>query len=71
MRHPRISRIQFWGTVVRTIGNLAAALICSAFVRHLEHPWSFAIRLGLVTGIVTGAGITVTPYIEYYADHLP
>jgi len=70
-RRPRISRIQFWGTVVRTIGNLVAALICSAFVRHLEHPWSFAIRLGLVAGLVTGAGITVTPYIEYYADHLP
>jgi hypothetical protein len=37
----------------------------------LEHPWSFAIRVGLVTGIVTGVGVTVNPYIEYYADNLP
>jgi len=30
-----------------------------------------ALRVGLVTGIVTGVGITVSPYIEYYADDLP
>jgi hypothetical protein len=40
-------------------------------VRHVDHAWTFAIRVGLVTGIVTGLGITVNPYIEYYADNLP
>jgi len=70
-RRPRITRRQFWGTVARTIGNLAAALICSAFVHHLEHPVYFAVRVGLVTGLVTGIGITVNPFIEYYADNLP
>jgi len=29
------------------------------------------IRVGLVTGIVTGIGATVNPYIEFYADNLP
>jgi hypothetical protein len=70
-RRPRISRRQYWGTVVRTIGNLAAALVCSSLVHHIDHPWAFAIRLGLVTGLVTGVLITVYPYIEYYADNLP
>ncbi|MFZ1135963.1 MAG: hypothetical protein WAN69_13515 [Candidatus Korobacteraceae bacterium] len=70
-RRPRITRRQFWGSVVRTIGNLTAALICSALVHHLAHPWLFSTRLGLVTGLVTGIGITVTPFIEYYADNLP
>jgi hypothetical protein len=70
-RRPRISRRQLWGTVVRTIGNLAAALVCGALAHHLEHPWLFAVRVGLVTGLVTGIGITVYPYIEYYADNLP
>ena len=70
-RRPRLTRRQFWGTVLRTIGNLTAALICSAFVHHLAHPWYFAVRVGLVTGLVTGIGITVTPFIEYYADSLP
>jgi hypothetical protein len=70
-RRPRLTRRQFWGTVVRTIGYMATALICSAFIHHVDHPWSFAIRVGLVTGLVTGVGITVYPYIEYYADNLP
>jgi hypothetical protein len=70
-RHSRLTRRQFWGTVVRTVGYTATALICSAFVHHVEHAWLFAIRVGLVTGMVTGVGVTVNPYIEYYADNLP
>jgi len=70
-RRPRLTRRQFWGTVVRTFGYIASALICSAFIHHVDHAWSFAIRVGLVTGIVTGVGATVNPYIEYYADNLP
>jgi hypothetical protein len=70
-RRPRITRRQFWGTVIRTIGYIATALICSAFIHHVQHPWAFALRVGIVTGIVTGLGVTVNPYIEYYADNLP
>ena len=70
-RRPRLTRRQFWGTVVRTVGYIATALICSAFIHHIEHAWAFAIRVGLVTGMVTGVGVTVNPYIEYYADNLP
>jgi hypothetical protein len=70
-RRPRLTRRQFWATVVRTFGYIASALICSAFIHHVDHPWSFAIRVGLVTGLVTGAGATVNPYIEYYAENLP
>jgi len=70
-RRPRLTRRQFWGTVVRTVGYMATALICSAFIHHVDHAWSFALRVGLVTGVVTGVGVTVNPYIEYYADNLP
>jgi hypothetical protein len=70
-RRPRITRRQFWGTVVRTLGYIASALICSTFIHHVEHAWAFAIRVGLVTGMVTGVGVTVNPYIEYYANNLP
>jgi hypothetical protein len=68
-RRPRLTRRQFWGTVVRTFGYFATALVCGALVHHVN--WSFAIRVGLVTGIVTGVGQTINPYIEYYADSLP
>ena len=70
-RRPRLTRRQFWGTVVRTFGYIASAVICGTFIHHVEHTWAFAIRIGLVTGLVTAAGATVNPYIEYYADNLP
>jgi hypothetical protein len=70
-RRPRMTRRQFWGTVVRTLGYIATALVCSALVHRFDHAWSFAIRVGLVTGLATGIGVTVNPYIEYYADNLP
>jgi len=70
-RRPRLTRRQFWSTITRTVGFIAAALICSAFVHHVDHPWAFALRVGLVTGIVTGVGQTVIPFIEYFADNLP
>jgi hypothetical protein len=70
-RRPRFTRRQFWGTVLRTIGYIATALVCSALVHHIENAWSFALRVGLVTGVVSGVGITVNPFIEYYADNLP
>jgi hypothetical protein len=40
-------------------------------VRHVDRVWSFAVRVGLVTGLVTAVGTMVNPYIEYYADNLP
>ena len=70
-RRPRFTRRQFWGTVKRTVGYIATALICSALVHHVDHAWLFAIRVGLLTGVVTGVGIAVNPYFEYYADSLP
>jgi hypothetical protein len=70
-RRPRLTRRQFKGTLVRTVGFMATALICSAFIHHVDQAWAFAIRVGLVIGIVTGAGTTVNPYIEYYANNLP
>ena len=70
-RRPRFTRRLFWGTVVRTVGYTATALVCSALIHHVDHAWLFAIRVGLVTGIVTGVGMTFNPYIEYYADNLP
>jgi hypothetical protein len=56
---------------MRAVGYIAAAVLCSAVVRHVEHPWLFAVRLGVVTGIVTGVGVALSPYVEYYAENLP
>src|SRR5437016_3786754 len=70
-RRPRLTRRQLWGAVVRTVGYIATALISSAGAQRVDHPWPFAVRVGLVTGLVTAVGTTVNPFIEYYADNLP
>jgi hypothetical protein len=68
---PRITRRHAWAILVRTVGYTATALLCSALVEHVDHAWAFAIRVGLVIGIVTGMGGAVVPLIEYFADNLP
>jgi hypothetical protein len=70
-RRPRISRRLFRGVIVRTVGYITTALICSVAVGGIDHAWALALRIGLVTGVVTAVGTTVNPFIEYYADHLP
>jgi hypothetical protein len=70
-RRTHISPRQFWGSVIRAVGYTAAALICSTLAHRVDRAWLFAIRVGLVTGLVTGIGMTLNPYIEYYADNLP
>ena len=70
-RRPRLSRRQFWAAVVRTVGYIATALVCSAFVQHLEHLWLFALRVGMVTGVVTAAGNALGPLIEHFSENLP
>ncbi|MGA2878259.1 MAG: hypothetical protein ABSG13_04855 [Bryobacteraceae bacterium] len=52
--------------MLRTVGYIGAALFCSAIVRHMEHPWLFATRLGVVMGI----GMAFSPHVEYYGDNL-
>ncbi len=68
---PRLTRRLVWGILMRTVGYTASALLCSGLVQHVDHAWLFAIRVGLVTGVVTGLGGAVIPMIEYYADKLP
>jgi len=68
---PRITRSHAWAILIRTVGYTATALLCSTLVQHIDHAWLFALRIGLVTGVVTGFGIATVPLIEYYADNLP
>lgn len=68
---PRFTAKQMVGTVLRTIGYIGAAIICSALFYHVADDLRFALRLGLVTGLTTGIGQTAIPFIEYYADRLP
>lgn len=67
---PRLTRRQAWWTLSRTAGYTAAAVVCGLLAGTLDHEWLFALRIGLVTGLVTAVGLSVNPFIEYYADNL-
>jgi hypothetical protein len=67
----RLTRRQLTAAAVRTVGYIITALLCSAMVQHLEHPWNFALRVGLVTGIVTASGNAMAPFIENMSENLP
>lgn len=70
-RRPRLTHRQFNAAVVRTVGYISTGLVCSAFVQHLEHPWLFALRVGVVTGVVTALGNALGPFVEYFSENLP
>jgi hypothetical protein len=70
-RRPRLTAKHRSGALIRTVGYIASALVCSALVQHVEHPWALALQIGLVTGAVTAVGTMLVPFIEYFADHLP
>jgi hypothetical protein len=68
---PQLTRRQLTAAVVRTVGYIGAALLCSAIVQHLDHPWRLALRVGVVTGIVTAIGNATGPFIEFFSENLP
>jgi hypothetical protein len=70
-RRPRLTLPQFWAALVRTVGYILLSLLCSVLIRHLDHPWEFAFRFGVVTGLATALGTLLNPFIEFYADNLP
>jgi hypothetical protein len=68
---PRITRLQWHGTVVRTVGYIIAGLVSGIATHHQQGAFAYALRVGITTGVATGLGIMFAPMVEYYADHLP
>lgn len=68
---PRLTLRQVVGTALRTLGYIAAALLCSALFGKGGEDWALALRIGLVTGLTTAIGLIAIPFIEYYADKMP
>jgi hypothetical protein len=68
---PRLSRLQLLAAANRTVGYAIAGYLCSLVAQHREHAFSVGLSAGVTIGVVTAVVGSVTPFVEWTADHLP
>jgi hypothetical protein len=68
---PRMTKRQFFGVVIRTLGYTAAGYISALAAHHRANALSVGVKAGLVIGVVTAIGGSCTPFVEWIADHVP
>lgn len=68
---PRMTRLQLFGAVNRTVGYAVTGYFSSLVARQPEHAIAVGLRVGLTTGVVTAIFGSCTPFIEWFADHVP
>jgi len=68
---PRLTRFQLLGAANRTVGYAVTGYVSSLVARQSEHAIAVGLRVGLAIGVVTAVAVFFTPFIEWFADHVP
>jgi hypothetical protein len=68
---PRMTKYQFLGVVVRTIGYTAAGYFSALVAQERAIAWSAGVTAGLAIGAVTAIAGSCTPFVEWIADNVP
>jgi hypothetical protein len=68
---PRLTRLQLIAAANRTVGYAVTGYISSVVARQPEHAIAVGLRVGLAIGVVTAIASSCTPFIEWFADHVP
>jgi hypothetical protein len=68
---PRASPKQLLAAVNRTVGYAVAGYVSAWVGNERSHAVVLGLAAGLSMGVVTAAGGTFTPLIEWTADHMP
>lgn len=68
---PRMTRLQLIAAVNRTVGYAAAGYFSSLVAQQPEHAIAVGLKVGLAIGLATAIGSSCTPFIEWFADHVP
>ena len=68
---PRLTKHQFLGAVNRTIGYAVTGYVSSLVAQQPEHAIAVGLQAGLVIGVVTAIAGACTPFVEWFADHVP
>jgi hypothetical protein len=68
---PRMTRFQLVGAVNRTVGYAFTGYVSSLVAQQPEHAIAIGLKVGLVMGVATAIFGSCTPFIEWFADHVP
>ena len=68
---PRMTRLQLFGAVNRTVGYAVTGYVSSLVAGQPQHAIAVGLKVGLVIGLVTAIFGSCTPFIEWFADHVP
>ena len=68
---PRLTRFQLLTAANRTVLYAATGYVSSLVARQPEHAIAVGLRVGLTIGVVTAISGACTPFIEWFADHVP
>jgi hypothetical protein len=68
---PRLTRHQFLAAVNRTVGYTVTGYVSSLVAEQREHAIAVGLKGGLAIGVVTAISGACTPFVEWFADHVP
>jgi len=68
---PRLTKHQFLAAVNRTVGYAAAGYISALTAHQRANALSVGFKAGLAIGAVTAIAGACTPFVEWFADHVP
>jgi hypothetical protein len=68
---PRLTKKQFLGVVNRTVGYTVAGYISALAANQRANALSVGLQAGLAIGVVTAVVSACTPFVEWFADHMP
>jgi len=70
-RRPRMTKLQFFAALNRTVGYAAAGYIGALVAHQRAHALSVGLKVGLAVGAVTAIAGSCSPFIEWFADRVP
>jgi hypothetical protein len=68
---PRLTKTHLLAAVNRTVGYAVAAYLSELIGQQRARTLVFAVKAGLVIGVVTAISGACIPFVEWTADHLP
>jgi len=68
---PRLTRHQLLAAVNRTVGYAGSGYVSALAAHHRANALSVGLQTGLAIGVVTAAASSCTPFVEWFADHVP